>query len=46
MTDRQPPVARREAAADPYAWLQQRDSAEVLNYLKAENAYLCKGRWF
>ncbi|KES22893.1 MULTISPECIES: S9 family peptidase [unclassified Pseudomonas] len=40
MTDRQPPVARREAAADPYAWLQQRDSAEVLNYLKAENAYL------
>ncbi|WBG66257.1 S9 family peptidase [Pseudomonas citronellolis] len=40
MTDRQPPVARREAAADPYAWLQQRDSAEVLDYLKAENAYL------
>ncbi|SFC06507.1 oligopeptidase B [Pseudomonas citronellolis] len=40
MTDRQPPVARREAAADPYAWLQHRDSAEVLDYLKAENAYL------
>ncbi|WP_275629185.1 S9 family peptidase [Pseudomonas sp. 273] len=40
MTHRQPPIARREAAADPYAWLQQRDSAEVLDYLKAENAYL------
>lgn len=40
MTDRQPPVARREAATDPYAWLQHRDSAEVLDYLKAENAYL------
>ncbi|KRV73793.1 S9 family peptidase [Pseudomonas citronellolis] len=40
MTDRQPPVARREAATDPYAWLQRRDSAEVLDYLKAENAYL------
>lgn len=40
MTDRQPPIARREAAADPYAWLENRDTAEVLDYLKAENAYL------
>lgn len=40
MTDRQPPLARRAAGADPYAWLQNRDSAEVLDYLKAENAYL------
>jgi oligopeptidase B len=34
------PIARREAAADPYHWLQERDAAEVLDYLKAENAYL------
>ncbi|VXB68491.1 putative oligopeptidase [Pseudomonas sp. 8AS] len=34
------PIARREAAADPYHWLEQRDAAEVLDYLKAENAYL------
>ncbi|WP_435605572.1 S9 family peptidase [Pseudomonas knackmussii] len=40
MTDRQPPIARREAAADPYAWLENRDAEEVLDYLKAENAYL------
>ncbi|WP_207885360.1 S9 family peptidase [Pseudomonas sp. 30_B] len=40
MTDRQPPLARREAAADPYAWLENRDAEDVLDYLKAENAYL------
>ncbi|WXL27839.1 S9 family peptidase [Ectopseudomonas mendocina] len=34
------PVARLEAAADPYCWLENRDAAEVLDYLKAENAYL------
>src|SRR5690606_41560855 len=38
MTDA--PIARREAGADPYRWLQQRDAAEVLDHLKAENAYL------
>jgi oligopeptidase B len=38
MTDA--PIARREAGADPYRWLQQRDAAEVLEHLKAENAYL------
>ncbi|QRY78865.1 S9 family peptidase [Pseudomonas sp. PDNC002] len=40
MTDRQPPIARREAAADPYSWLENRDADDVLDYLKAENAYL------
>ncbi|KJK00585.1 peptidase S9 [Pseudomonas sp. 21] len=40
MTDRQPPIARREAAADPYAWLENRDADDVLDYLKAENTYL------
>lgn len=40
MTDHQPPIARREAAADPYAWLENRDAEDVLEYLKAENAYL------
>lgn len=34
------PITRREAGADPYRWLEQRDSAEVLEHLKAENAYL------
>ncbi|MBB2495113.1 S9 family peptidase [Aquipseudomonas ullengensis] len=34
------PIARREAAADPYHWLEQRDATEVLEHLKAENAYL------
>ena len=28
MTDA--PITRREAGADPYRWLEQRDSAEVL----------------
>ncbi|PYC27575.1 peptidase S9 [Aquipseudomonas alcaligenes] len=38
MTDA--PIARREAGADPYRWLQQRDATEVLEHLKAENAYM------
>ncbi|MCU1716269.1 S9 family peptidase [Pseudomonas sp. 5P_3.1_Bac2] len=36
----QAPVARIEANGDPYRWLEQRDSAEVLEHLKAENTYL------
>jgi oligopeptidase B len=34
------PIARPENAADPYGWLEKRDTEEVLEYLKAENAYL------
>ncbi|NMZ70290.1 oligopeptidase B Serine peptidase. MEROPS family S09A [Pseudomonas peli] len=34
------PIARADNAADPYRWLENRDSAEVLDYLKAENTYL------
>jgi oligopeptidase B len=34
-----PPVARKADGADPYAWLQNRDTDEVLDYLKAENAW-------
>ncbi|MCQ9422806.1 S9 family peptidase [Pseudomonas sp. LJDD11] len=33
------PVARKADGQDPYVWLQERDSTEVLDYLKAENAY-------
>ncbi|ROL74816.1 S9 family peptidase [Pseudomonas vranovensis] len=33
------PIARKAEGADPYAWLQQRDTPEVLAYLNAENAY-------
>jgi oligopeptidase B len=33
------PIAHKADSADPYAWLQNRDSDEVLDYLKAENAY-------
>ena len=33
------PVAHRAQGPDPYAWLQERDSAAVLDHLKAENAY-------
>lgn len=36
----QPPVARIEPGSDPYRWLENRDAPEVLEYLKAENAYL------
>ncbi|KRW58043.1 S9 family peptidase [Pseudomonas sp. TTU2014-080ASC] len=34
------PIARTEATPDPYKWLERRDEADVLEYLKAENAYL------
>ncbi|MFO2464722.1 S9 family peptidase [Pseudomonas sp. 15FMM2] len=33
------PIARQASGQDPYAWLQERDSVEVLDYLKAENAW-------
>ncbi|MDD0993880.1 S9 family peptidase [Pseudomonas sp. TNT2022 ID681] len=33
------PIARQDAGSDPYAWLQERDAPEVMDYLKAENAY-------
>ncbi|MDN7139320.1 S9 family peptidase [Pseudomonas sp. JQ170] len=33
------PIARKAEGADPYAWLQERDSPEVIAYLNAENAY-------
>ena len=34
------PVAHKADGPDPYAWLQERDSAPVLDYLKAENSYV------
>lgn len=34
-----PPEARRDAAPDPYAWLQQRDDPQVIAYLQAENEH-------
>ncbi|PVZ13828.1 MULTISPECIES: S9 family peptidase [unclassified Pseudomonas] len=34
------PKARMGDGADPYAWLQERDTPEVLSYLDAENAWL------
>lgn len=34
------PIAHKADGADPYAWLQERDSAPVLDYLKAENSYV------
>ncbi|MGX9565478.1 S9 family peptidase [Pseudomonas sp. CFBP 5748] len=33
------PIAHRDAGVDPYAWLQERDTDAVLDYLKAENSY-------
>ncbi len=33
------PIARQDPGPDPYAWLQERDNVEVLDYLKAENAW-------
>ncbi|BBR55262.1 MULTISPECIES: S9 family peptidase [Pseudomonas] len=35
----QPPIAHADNAPDPYAWLQQRDTPQVLAYLNAENSY-------
>lgn len=37
--DHQQPQAHRQSGTDPYAWLEQRDTPEVVAYLKAENAY-------
>ncbi|AMB85416.1 peptidase S9 [Pseudomonas agarici] len=34
------PIAPTGPGSDPYAWLQERDSEAVLDYLKAENSYL------
>ncbi|BAV73519.1 protease II [Pseudomonas chlororaphis subsp. aurantiaca] len=33
------PIARKAKGPDPYAWLQERDTDAVLDYLKAENSY-------
>jgi oligopeptidase B len=33
------PIAHVAAGDDPYAWLQARDRTDVLDYLKAENAW-------
>ncbi|SEI24375.1 S9 family peptidase [Pseudomonas asplenii] len=33
------PIAHKGPGPDPYAWLQERDSKAVLDYLKAENSY-------
>ncbi|MCJ8168904.1 S9 family peptidase [Atopomonas sediminilitoris] len=33
------PIAHRANTADPYAWLEERDTPAVLAYLNAENAY-------
>jgi oligopeptidase B len=33
------PIAHRDPGVDPYAWLQERDTGAVLDYLKAENSY-------
>ncbi len=34
------PIARVDNGQDPYKWLERRDAPDVLDYLKAENAYL------
>ncbi|GGU79847.1 peptidase S9 [Pseudomonas laurentiana] len=33
------PVAHKAVGSDPYAWLQERDTPEVMAYLEAENTY-------
>ncbi|MBD9438991.1 S9 family peptidase [Pseudomonas sp. PDM04] len=33
------PIAHKAPGTDPYAWLQERDTDAVLDYLKAENSY-------
>jgi oligopeptidase B len=33
------PIAHKADGCDPYAWLQERDTDAVLDYLKAENRY-------
>ena len=37
--DLKAPQARRVAGTDPYQWLQERDNADVIAYLEAENHY-------
>ncbi|KAF0863460.1 S9 family peptidase [Pseudomonas sp. LD120] len=37
--DTSAPIAHKAEGADPYAWLQERDTDAVLDYLKAENDY-------
>ncbi|MCJ8207782.1 S9 family peptidase [Pseudomonas sp. RGM2987] len=37
--DSNAPIARKAPGVDPYAWLQERDTDAVLDYLKAENSY-------
>nr|BFD40284.1 S9 family peptidase [Pseudomonas sp. FFPRI_1] len=38
--DTSAPIAHKAEGADPYAWLQERDTDAVLDYLNAENSYL------
>lgn len=33
------PIAHQAEGSDPYAWLQERDTPAVFDYLKAENSY-------
>ena len=33
------PTARRDATPDPYAWMEQRDTDEVIQHLEAENRH-------
>ncbi|MBF7143562.1 MULTISPECIES: S9 family peptidase [Pseudomonas] len=40
MSQPMPPIARKADGNDPYAWLQHKDSDEVLEHLRAENSYL------
>lgn len=37
--DSSAPIAQKAEGADPYAWLQERDTDAVLDYLNAENSY-------
>ncbi|QZI69241.1 S9 family peptidase [Pseudomonas protegens] len=37
--DSSAPIAHKAKGADPYAWLQERDTDAVLDYLNAENSY-------
>ncbi|MDC7813774.1 S9 family peptidase [Pseudomonas sp. BLCC-B112] len=37
--DSSAPIAHKAEGADPYAWLQERDTDAVLDYLNAENSY-------
>ncbi|WP_339070850.1 S9 family peptidase [Pseudomonas idahonensis] len=37
--DSSAPIAHKAEGVDPYAWLQERDTDAVLDYLNAENSY-------